>query len=152
MTHPIRLILPLPLTAALAAPAVALAQPDVVTSYTLPPDVRAKAEALYRTRAVMLVAGTIYGFATIALLLGLRVAPRFRDLAERVSRRPFVQALVFAPATLAVPQFLRRSQPPGFRTLGAFMTTDRIESILASCSGSRSFEAPGFPWTCCFAS
>jgi uncharacterized protein (DUF433 family) len=35
--------------------------------------------------------------------------------------------LVTHRATLAVPQFLRRRQPPGFCTLGAFMTTDRIE-------------------------
>jgi len=73
---------------------------DVVTSYTLPPATLAKAEALYRTRVAMTIAGTVYSFAVMALLLWLRVAPRLRDVAERVSARRFVQALVFAPAFL----------------------------------------------------
>ena len=76
------------------------AQTDVVTSYTLPPETLARAEALYRTRVAMMIAGTVYSFAVMALLLWLRVAPRLRDVAERVSARRFVQALVFAPAFL----------------------------------------------------
>ena len=76
------------------------AQTDVVTSYTLPPETLAKAEALYRTRVAMMIAGTVYSFAVMALLLWLRVAPRLRDVAEGVSARRFVQALVFAPAFL----------------------------------------------------
>ena len=76
------------------------AQTDAVTSYTLPPETLAKAEALYRTRVAMMIAGTVYSFAVMALLLWLRVAPRLRDVAERVSARRFVQALVFAPAFL----------------------------------------------------
>lgn len=39
-------------------------------------------------------------------LLALRVAPRFRDLAERASRRRFVQALVFVPLLLVTLQIL----------------------------------------------
>ena len=73
---------------------------DVLTEYRLPPETLAKSEALYRTSTVMLVVGTVYGFAVLALLLVLRVAPRYRDLAERVSRRRFVQAIVFAPLLL----------------------------------------------------
>ena len=76
------------------------AQTDVVTSYTLPPETLARAEALYRTRVAMMIAGTVYSFAVMALLLWLRVAPRLRDVAEGVSARRFVQALVFAPAFL----------------------------------------------------
>jgi len=91
-------LLPMLLIAAVAAPA--FAQTDVVTSYTLPPETLAKAEALYRTRVAMMLAGTVYSFAVMALLLWLRVAPRLRDVAERVSARRFVQALVFAPAFL----------------------------------------------------
>jgi STE24 endopeptidase len=73
---------------------------STLTEYQLPPETLARSEALYRTSTVMLVVGTIYGQATLVLLLVLRVAPRFRDLAERVSRRRFVQALVFAPLLL----------------------------------------------------
>jgi len=71
-----------------------------LTEYQLPPDTLAKAEALYRTSTVMLVVGTLHGLGVLALLLTTRVAPRFRDLAERVSRRRVVQALVFAPLML----------------------------------------------------
>ena len=45
----------------------------------------------------MLLVGTVYGLAVLVLLLVARVAPRFRDLAERASRRRVVQAMVFAP-------------------------------------------------------
>ena len=77
-----------------------VADTDVLTEYQLSPDTLAKAEALYRTSTVMLVVGTLYGLGVLALLLTTRVAPRFRDLAERVSRRRVVQALVFAPLML----------------------------------------------------
>ncbi len=70
---------------------------DVLTEYRLPPDTLARSEALYRTSTVMLVVGTVYGLAVLVLLLVARVAPRYRDLAERASRRRVVQAMVFAP-------------------------------------------------------
>jgi STE24 endopeptidase len=71
-----------------------------IDEYRLPPNQLQKAEALYRTRMVMLVANTAYGIALLALVLWLRVGARFRDLAERFSRRRFVQAIVFAPLLL----------------------------------------------------
>lgn len=83
----------------LAAPALAAAQAPI-TDYTLPPDTLAKAEALYRIQVAMLIVGTLYGFVALGLLLFFRTAPRFRDMAERVSRRRIVQALVFAPLFL----------------------------------------------------
>ena len=48
----------------------------------------------------MLVVGTLYGLGVLALMLATRIAPRCRDVAERVSRRRVVQALVFAPLLL----------------------------------------------------
>ena len=87
----------MPAVAQSPAPAAAA---DVITTYTLPPATLAKAEALYRTQLAMLVVGTLYGFVVLGLALALRVAPRCRDLAERVSTRRFVQALVFAPLFL----------------------------------------------------
>jgi STE24 endopeptidase len=69
----------------------------VITEYRLPPGKLAKSEALYRTRMILSVAGTVYAPAVLTLLLVLRIGARYRDWAERASRRPFVQALVFAP-------------------------------------------------------
>lgn len=68
-----------------------------VSGYTLPPETLQKAEALYRTRLAMLLVGTVYGLVILTVVLGARIAPRFRDLAERASGRRVVQALVFVP-------------------------------------------------------
>ena len=66
-----------------------------ITQYALPPDKMAKATALYRTGLIMFVGETIFGFVLLLALLYLRVAPRYRDIAERVARNSFVQAAVF---------------------------------------------------------
>lgn len=86
--------------AAQPPPATTASTDAPVTTYTLPPETLEKSEALYRTRLAMLVVGTVYGFALLLAVLFGRLAPRFRDLAERVSPRRFVQALVFAPLFL----------------------------------------------------
>ncbi|MGD9905005.1 MAG: M48 family metallopeptidase [Vicinamibacterales bacterium] len=92
---------PLTAVAAVGLGAVVLvAQEAPITEYRLPPDALARSEALYRTTIAMTVVGTVYGLALLVALLYGRVAPRYRDLAERVSRRRFVQALVFVPLLL----------------------------------------------------
>jgi STE24 endopeptidase len=68
-----------------------------VTEYSLPPDKLAKAEALYKTRTVLYLFGLVFGIIVLWVLLKLRVAPVFRDLAERASKNSFVQALIFVP-------------------------------------------------------
>jgi STE24 endopeptidase len=68
-----------------------------VTEYSLPPEKLAKAEALYKTRTVLYLFGMLFGIVVLWVLLKVRVAPAFRDLAERVSKNGFVQALVFVP-------------------------------------------------------
>ena len=68
-----------------------------VTEYRLPPDKLAKAEALYKTTTVLYLFGMGYGIVVLWVILRLRVAPSFRDLAERASKNSFVQALIFAP-------------------------------------------------------
>jgi Zn-dependent protease with chaperone function len=68
-----------------------------VTEYSLPPDKLAKAEALYQTRTVLYLFGMVFGIVVICILLKLRVAPAFRDLAERASKNSFLQALIFVP-------------------------------------------------------
>ena len=70
------------------------------SEYHLPPDKLVKAEALYRTGAIMHVAGTLYGFVVLVLLLVSGTGVKFRNLAEAVSCRRWVQALVFAPLLL----------------------------------------------------
>ena len=87
MNHAARLAL---LTCLLAA----LGQAQ--SEYRLPDDKLMKAEALYRTGVVMYVAGTLYGFVVLVLLLVSGAAVKFRSWAEAVSSRRWVQALVFA--------------------------------------------------------
>ena len=68
-----------------------------VTEYRLPPDELAKAEALYKTRTVLYLFGMVFGIVVLWVLLKLRIAPAFRDLAECAGKNGFVQALVFVP-------------------------------------------------------
>jgi Zn-dependent protease with chaperone function len=69
-----------------------------------------QSEALYRTRTVLYVAGTAYEIAVLALLLAWRIAPRYRDLAERLARRRLLQAIIFVPLLLITCALL--SLPP----------------------------------------
>jgi len=71
-----------------------------ITEYRLPPDKLRKAAALYRTRSVMYVVDALYGIAVLALVLLLGLAAKFRDWAEKISARRFVQAIIFAPLLL----------------------------------------------------
>jgi STE24 endopeptidase len=68
-----------------------------VTEYSLPPDKLAKAEALYQTRTVLYLFGMVFGIVVLCILLKLRVAPAFRNLAERASKNSFLQTLIFLP-------------------------------------------------------
>jgi Zn-dependent protease with chaperone function len=84
------------------ATAAAASSPEsrLVTAYQLPPDKQEKAERLYRIRITLYIVSLVVGIAIPVLLLQLRVGPRYRDLAARVSRRRIVQALVFVPLLL----------------------------------------------------
>jgi Zn-dependent protease with chaperone function len=73
------------------------AQQFKIAEYRLPPDKLAKAEALYKTRTVLYLFGLVFGILVLWMLLKLRVAPAFRDLAERASKNSFIQTLVFVP-------------------------------------------------------
>ena len=84
------------------------------SDYRLPPGKLAKAEALYRTGVVMHVAGTLYGFVVLVLLLVSGVGVRFRSWAEAVSSRRWVQAPGLCAAAFPddrpaqfAPQYLR---------------------------------------------
>src|SRR5215813_9202053 len=90
--------------AAQQAPSAPVAQSapstQPVTSYTLPPDKLAKAKALYILRGRLRIIDTALGFIVLLGILYLGVAARYRDWAERVSQRRFVQALIFIPLLL----------------------------------------------------
>lgn len=74
-----------------------------ITAYTLPPDRDRKARAISKVRLRMEVVGLIYGLVVLLLVLRWKLAPKFRDIAERVSSKRVLQALIFAPlVTLAI--------------------------------------------------
>ena len=90
-----------PLVAAprtLAAPVVptasAPAQADV-TTYTLPPDLYRKAHHLGQIDFWGQIVAFFYSVAILLLILKARVAPKFRDWAERASGNLFLQSIVF---------------------------------------------------------
>lgn len=56
-----------------------------------------QSEALYHTRITLYAAGIAYKIAILAALLALGIAPRYRDLAERLARGRLLQAVIFVP-------------------------------------------------------
>ncbi len=72
----------------------------MVTTYTLPPDKLAKAIEYARARNRLYFIAAAYGFAVLAAILYAGLGPRYRAWSERVSRRRFVQAYIFAPLLL----------------------------------------------------
>lgn len=77
----------------------AIQQRDV-QSYSLSPEKYEKAVAYSRTQYGLHFVGVAYSLLLLLVILSLRIAPAFRDWAERVSRRRFVQAIVFVPLLL----------------------------------------------------
>jgi STE24 endopeptidase len=81
-------------------PATAQAETPQSQAYTLSPDKYEKAVAFSRAKYRLHFIEAAYGALLLLLLLRWRVAPRYRDWAERISRFRFVQAWVFAPLFL----------------------------------------------------
>jgi Zn-dependent protease with chaperone function len=77
----------------------ARSQPDErkVTAYTLPPETYKKARELSQIHFRMALIGFVYGLFILWLVLQLRLAPKYRDWAERFSSKRFVQAMIFGP-------------------------------------------------------
>ncbi len=78
----------------------------IVTAYTLPPELYKKTERLSKIRLEFLLVGTIYGLIVLWLILRLKLAPKYRDWAERASSNRFVQVLVFAPLLILTSDIL----------------------------------------------
>ncbi len=77
------------------------AAPARITEYTLPPERDKKARALSAVHLRMLVVNLIYGLVVLLVVLRLKLAPKFRDIAEKVSSKRVLQALIFAPLDYA---------------------------------------------------
>jgi STE24 endopeptidase len=71
-----------------------------VKNYTLSPEKYEKAVAYSRTQYRLHFLGIAYSLLVLLIILALRIAPLFRDWAERFSRRRFIQAIVFVPLLL----------------------------------------------------
>jgi len=68
-----------------------------IMAYTLPPDRYRKAHLLGQIAFWGRLGIFVYGVGILWLVLKWRIALKYRDWAERVSRNRFVQAVVFAP-------------------------------------------------------
>jgi STE24 endopeptidase len=82
-------------------------QPSKITAYTLPPDLYRKARNRGRIGFATRIIAFFYGLFVLWFILRRKLSSRFRDWAEKVSRRRFLQALVFTPLlvlTIAVLQ------------------------------------------------
>jgi Zn-dependent protease with chaperone function len=88
-----------PASSTTAEPNPATAQKEV-TAYTLPPDLYKKAHDLGVIHFRLNLIGFFYGLFVIWIILRFHLAPKYRDWAEKASRNPFVQALVFVPTLL----------------------------------------------------
>lgn len=73
-----------------------------ISSYRLDPPLLEKAQALHRIRVARFVTYLIYTPLLLFLILRLRAAARFRELAENVSRFRVVQSFAFTSLLLAV--------------------------------------------------
>jgi STE24 endopeptidase len=71
-----------------------------VTAYTLPPDLYRKARNLSKIRFRLALIGFVYGLIVLWLILHWKLAPKYRDWAEKFSMRRFLQSIVFAPLLL----------------------------------------------------
>ena len=81
-------------------PAATSSQSGRVQGYTLSPAQEAQAIGYARARHELYFLDVAYGFLLLILLLQLRVAPFFRDIAERTVEIRFAQTVVFVALLL----------------------------------------------------
>src|ERR1700737_4311466 len=74
--------------------------PEHVQGYTLPPAQEARAIAYARARHELYFLDVAYSLLLLVLMLQLRTAPKFRELAMRAGNNSFVQTIVFVPLLL----------------------------------------------------
>lgn len=87
----------------LATIATVYAQSAPIERYSLPPDKLEKAQALYTVRTILHFVEPLYGIVLLLIVLATRFGAKLRDLAERATRRRFLQAcIVVSLLTLAL--------------------------------------------------
>ena len=74
--------------------------PDAIVEYAPPPAEYARAKEYSNARYRHFFFDALYGFLVLLVILRWRVAPAFRNFAERVSTRRSVQLMIFAPLIL----------------------------------------------------
>jgi Zn-dependent protease with chaperone function len=77
-----------------------------VTAYTLPPETYKKARDLSRIHFRFALISFAYGLFVLWLILQLRLAPKYRDWAEKFSSKHLPQAIVFVPLFLLTASIL----------------------------------------------
>jgi Zn-dependent protease with chaperone function len=93
-----------PTPAAHLSPGELVAQ-RTITAYTLTPEQLHKSEGLHRTSLVLSLASTILGIAVLVALIAFRFAPKLQRVVESISKRRFVQVIIFVPALLLTLSF-----------------------------------------------
>jgi len=88
-----------------ATPGVS-AQAAAPATYTLTPEKYQKAIAYAKARYGLHFVSFAWSVLVLVAIIALRLAPRFRDRAEAISRRRFWQAAVFVPLLLIVQSVL----------------------------------------------
>jgi STE24 endopeptidase len=68
-----------------------------VTGYTLPPERDRKARAISKVRLRLRIVDLVCGLVILLLVLRWKMAAKYRDIAEKVSKRRILQVMVFAP-------------------------------------------------------
>ena len=71
-----------------------------VKAYTLPPDLYEKAVKYSRAQYILYFVGFVWGLIVLLLVLAWRLAPKYRDWAERTTSVRFLQAVIFTPILL----------------------------------------------------
>jgi len=103
---------PIPAASAESPARTAPEGPDkAVTAYTLAPELYAKARNFSKIRYRLYLIDFVWSVVALLLILRARIAPKFRDVAERFSRNRFLQAAIFTPALLITVDVLQL--PPG---------------------------------------
>jgi STE24 endopeptidase len=80
-----------------AAPTPAQPARRKVTAYTLPPDLYRKAHTLGQIALWGQLVSIFYSLIVLWLMLKWRLAPKYRDWAEKAASARFLQAAIFAP-------------------------------------------------------
>ena len=71
-----------------------------VKAYTLPPDLYEKAVKYSRAQYILYFTSFVWGVIVLLLVLAWKLAPKYRDWAERATKVRFLQAVIFTPILL----------------------------------------------------